>query len=219
MKRIISVLLVAVCIGMAMPAQAQLQWGIKGGANLSSASLKNTKLLKGDSYTGFFVGPMLEFTVPVMGLGVDAAVVYSQTGINMTVNGTGESESVKQHGIEIPVNLKYTIGLGKMAGVFVAAGPQFGFGLKSDDMGDFWSGVSDNEELADLKEDGANFFNKSNFSINVGVGVKLLGHLQVGVNYNIPMGKTAEYDGLINTAIGAFSAKTKTWQISAAYLF
>jgi hypothetical protein len=62
-------------------------------------------------------------------------------------------------------------------------------------------------------------FKKSNFSINVGVGAKLINHLQIGVNYNIPLGKTAEYDGVVDAIGGAFSAKTKTWQVSAAYLF
>ena len=35
MKKIISVLMVAVCLMMAAPAQAQLHFGVKGGLNLS----------------------------------------------------------------------------------------------------------------------------------------------------------------------------------------
>ncbi len=38
MKKIFSALLVAVCICMAMPAQAQINFGVKGGLNLSKAS-------------------------------------------------------------------------------------------------------------------------------------------------------------------------------------
>lgn len=38
MKKIISALMIAVCIGMAMPAQAQLiKFGVKGGVNLAKA--------------------------------------------------------------------------------------------------------------------------------------------------------------------------------------
>ena len=35
MKKIISVLMVAVCLMMAAPAQAQLHFGVKGGLNIS----------------------------------------------------------------------------------------------------------------------------------------------------------------------------------------
>lgn len=201
MKKIISVLFIAVCMCMAMPAQAQLQWGVKGGLNMSKASFSGSDF-KSDNYTGFFIGPMAEFTIPVIGLGVDGAIVYSQKGIKF--DAANESETLKQKGIEIPVNLKYNIGLGRLLGIYIAAGPQFGFDLNSDE----WKFY--NEEFS---------FKKSNLSINVGVGAKLINHLQVGVNYNIPLGKTAEYDGALSAIGGAFSAKSKTWQVSVAYLF
>lgn len=35
--------MIAVCIGMAMPAQAQLHFGVKGGLNLSKASFSDVK--------------------------------------------------------------------------------------------------------------------------------------------------------------------------------
>jgi hypothetical protein len=41
--------------------------------------------------------------------------------------------------------------------------------------------------------------------------VKLLNHLQVGANYNIPLGKTASFEDIEG------SYKTKTWQVSVAY--
>ena len=41
MKRIFGALMIAVCIGMAMPAQAQIHFGVKGGLNLSKASFSN----------------------------------------------------------------------------------------------------------------------------------------------------------------------------------
>ncbi|WP_455585109.1 porin family protein [Bacteroides sp.] len=201
MKKIINVLLIAVCFGMAMPAQAQLKWGLKGGLNMSKASFSGSDF-KSDNYTGFFIGPMAEFTIPIIGLGIDGAVEYSQKGIKLEAGNV--SESLKQKSIEVPINLKYTIGLGSMLGVFIAAGPQFGFDLNSDE----WKFYD--EDFS---------FKKSNFSLNVGVGAKLINHLQVGVNYNIPLGKTAEYDGVVSTARNAFSAKSKTWQVSVAYLF
>ena len=38
MKKIFGALMIAVCIGMAMPVQAQIHFGVKGGLNLSKAS-------------------------------------------------------------------------------------------------------------------------------------------------------------------------------------
>ena len=230
MKRTIHALLVAMALFMAIPATAQIQWGVKVGANLSNTSLKDVKLLEGDSYTGFFVGPTIDVAIPVAGLGVDGSVLYSMKGATLKgVDKKDENlveESFRQHALEIPINLKYSFGLGKMASVFVAAGPQFGFDLKSDDMSDFVNHLTDdfidgkkNDSSNELIEEGKGFFKKANFSINVGVGAKLFSHLQIGVNYNIPLGKTAEFEGMHDALETAFSAKVKTWQISLAYLF
>lgn len=46
MKKIISVLMVAVCLMMAAPAQAQLHFGVKGGLNISKLSFSRM-LLRG----------------------------------------------------------------------------------------------------------------------------------------------------------------------------
>jgi len=57
--------------------------------------------------------------------------------------------------------------------------------------------------------------------------VKLLGHLQAGATYNIPLGDTAEFDGFDITDVNdqyeavssAIGAKNKTWKIHVAYIF
>lgn len=192
MKRIINVLLVAVCLGMAMPAQAQLiKFGVKGGLNLSKADF-NKSDLKTDNFTGFFIGPMAEVTIPVVGLGVDGALLFSQRGVKVG------DESIKENGLDIPINLKYTIGLGSMLGVYVAAGPDFYFNF---------SGDKTYENVGRLNKKNAQV------GINLGAGLKLVKHLQVGFNYNIPLNKTAEWKD------ADLSYKTKMWQISAAYIF
>ena len=190
MKKIFGALLIAVCIGMAMPAQAQIHFGVKGGLNLSKASFSNVKEnFKKDNFTGFFIGPMAEFNIPIVGLGVDAALLFAQRGIK--VSDADADVTVKQNGIDIPVNLKYNIGLGSLAGIYLAAGPDFYF--------DFEKKTGIDKKKAEV-------------GINVGAGLKLLNHLQVGANYNIPLGDTADIDG-------GGSYKTKTWQVSVAYIF
>ncbi len=183
MKKIISLLMLAVCLAVAVPAQAQLKFGVKGGLNLSKLDVNGNKI--SDNTTGFFIGPMAEFTVPVVGLGVDGALMYSQRG----------KDAYKEQGIEIPVNLKYTIGLGSTLGVYLAAGPDFFFNFKDVDL----TGVD--------KKD-------AQVGLNLGAGVKLMGHLQAGFTYQIPLGNSFELANLSNAG-----AKTKTWQILLAYTF
>lgn len=196
MKKIFGALMIAVCMGMAMPAQAQINFGVKGGLNLSKASFSNvSKNFKKDNFTGFFIGPMAEFNIPIVGLGVDASLLFAQRGI--TVSEGNDEYTVKQNGIDIPVNLKYNIGLGNLLGIYLAAGPDFYFDFASD------------KTIEGVKTDKR----KAEVGINVGAGVKLLNHLQVGANYNIPLGDTAKLEGIDG------SYKTKTWQVSVAYIF
>lgn len=191
MKKIIGALMIAVCIGMAIPAQAQINFGVKGGLNLSKASLSDVPgNFKKDNFTGFFIGPMAEFNIPIVGLGVDASLLFAQRGIK--VSEAGDEITIKQNGIDIPVNLKYNIGLGSLVGIYLAAGPDFYF--------DFEKKTGIDKKKAEV-------------GINVGAGVKLLNHLQVGANYNIPLGDTADIKGTEG------SYKTKTWQVSVAYIF
>lgn len=104
------------CMFMAMPAQAQLiKWGVKGGVNLTKIDWDGGYKGNKDNSAGFFIGPMAEITIPIVGLGVDGALLFSQRG----------KGDVKQIGAEVPINLKYTIGLGSLLGVYFAAGPDF----------------------------------------------------------------------------------------------
>ena len=101
MKKVFSILMVAVALMVAAPAQAQLiKFGVKGGLNLTEIDMKGSANWWEENTTGFFIGPMMEVTLPILGLGVDGAVMYSQRGKGAT----------KQQGVEVPLNLKYSIG-------------------------------------------------------------------------------------------------------------
>ena len=195
MKKLFSVLMVAVALMMAAPAQAQIfKFGLKGGMNFTKldTDVKSWYDAKENS-TGFFVGPMAEITLPIIGLGIDGALLYSQ-------RGDGE---VEQQGLEVPVNLKYTIGLGSMLGFYVAAGPDFFFNFKDVDV----------ESIETTK---------TQVSVNIGAGLKLLRKLQVGVTYQIPLQESHDLKN-ISLAPGAKEVKTgvknATWQASLAYIF
>ena len=193
MKKVLSTLALMACIMMALPAQAQLKFGLKGGLNISKVTFSASDI-NSDNRTGFFIGPMAEFTIPVIGVGIDAAALYTQSGAKMKYENESLDKNLKT--IEIPVNLKYNFGLGSMAGVYVAAGPQFGFNVGSGHLGDY-----------DIKD--------CNTTFNVGADVKLISHLQIGVNYNFSINKVAKYE----EEGKKYDMKKNTWQVSLAYLF
>ena len=193
MKKVLSTLALMACIMMALPAQAHLKFGLKGGLNISKVTFSASDI-NSDNRTGFFIGPMAEFTIPVIGVGIDAAALYTQSGAKVEYENESYDKNLKT--IEIPVNLKYNFGLGSMAGVYVAAGPPFGFNVGSGHLGDY-----------DIKD--------CNTTFNVGAGVKLISHLQIGVNYNFSINKVAKYE----EEGKKYDMKKNTWQVSLAYLF
>lgn len=197
MKRNISVLIIGLLLLVAMPMHAQFfQWGIKGGANVAKISYNK------DNMGGFFIGPIVEFTVPVLGVGIDGAFLYDQRGVKSNEN------NYKQSGIDIPVNLKYTLGINRMFGIYVGLGPNFYFNFKGND--------------------GWIHKRKAMVGMNFGAGVNLFKHLQLGFNYNIPFDKSGYIDlAAMEKYFGNYHSyddsrknyKIRTWQISLAYLF
>lgn len=207
MKKIFTSIVFAAALFAAIPSQAQVKFGLKGGYNITSMSI-SSDVVKKSNQTGFFVGPTAKFTLPIVGLGIDAAALYDQREAKLD-NGT-ESSTVSEKSINIPINLRYSIGLGSLASIYLAAGPQFGFNIGGKNYN--WS-------------EGTNYeLKKSNISINVGAGVTLANHLEIGCTYNIACGKTGEFT--YTTAVKAASKeivskanRTNAWQIYAAYYF
>lgn len=202
MKKIFTIMAFAAALISAAPANAQIKFGLKGGLNVTNMSLSSDVIAKSNQ-TGFFVGPTVKVTLPIVGLGVDAAALYDQREAEL---GEGSAkETLTQKNINIPVNLRYGIGLGSMASVYFAAGPQFGFNVGSKNLFD------GNFKMKD-----------SNFSVNVGAGVSLVNHVEIGFTYNIACGKTGEmniWDAVSDQVISKKSARMNAWQISAAYYF
>lgn len=245
MKKIACMAAIVAALLFATPAQAQFCWGIKGGVNVGNNDLTVLKdkeaAFNMDNYSGFFIGPKAELRIPILGLGVEAAALYSQKGMKLA-----EGETFKQNSFQIPLSAKYAFGLGNIANVFIAAGPEFGFNVGETQK--LVNGLTFNNE--NKPESGSvqgYIAEKSTLSINAGIGVTLLNHLQVAINYNMPWGKTGEFvyidsseienaediqngqitfdalEKLSNTADKAKTAinniKAGTVQLSVAYLF
>lgn len=181
MKKITCMAIMAAMLLMAIPAQAQFSWGIKGGVNLGGndlTMLTNKKsAFDATNYTGFFIGPKAEVRIPVLGLGIELAAMYAQKGMVLT-----DLDIFKQNSIQIPLNIKYSLGLGNVANFFIAAGPEFGYNVGE-------TGAAVQLESGEVK---AYLIDEYALSINAGLGFTLFNHLQIGVNYNMPWGKSGE---------------------------
>ena len=185
---------------LANHVDAQVKFGVKAGLNLSSISMSELDNWDriADSRTGFQVGPIMEITVPLLGVGADIAVLYSQRGASI------QGETFKSDFIEVPLNLKWKFGL-PIAKVYVAAGPYIGFSIGDS----VWKNLKTQME-------------NDSFSagLNIGAGVELLSHLQVGANYTY--GLTNNYGGDLSIGDQLFKGndgKVRGWSITAAYLF
>lgn len=208
MKKIFATFLLSVLL--ALPSDAQVKFGLKGGLNVTDMSL-SSKVFDASNRAGFFIGPTVKVSLPLTGLGVDGSVLYDQRSAKIE-NESGETQTVKQQQITIPINLRYGVGLGSLASVFLFAGPQVGFNVGDKDYK--WTDTSNYS----LK--------KSNFSVNVGLGATVIQHLQITANYNIACGKTADVTLLkgVEEAAGQVAglkskSRNNSWQIGLAYFF
>lgn len=199
MKRVIYVTMFVSMLFVSAATKAQIKFGVKGGVNISSVKL-NKDIVSSDNITGFHVGPMIEAMIPAMGLGLDAAVLYSQKGIDLNDDNW---ESMTTDYIDVPVNLKWKFGLPVLKG-YLAAGPYVGFRVGGDKL---WEMPGSIKNQVKAKSFGA--------GINLGAGVEIISHLQVGFNYGI--GITDNYE--VYRQGESTNAKTRTWSISAAILF
>ena len=205
MKKIFTAIIAAVALLTATSAQAQIKFGLKGGLNVTNMSFSRDVVDKSNR-TGFFVGPMVKVTIPLAGLGLDAGVLYDQR--EAEASDEGDKLSVKQRSINIPINLRYNFGFSSLVGAYVAAGPQFGFAV--------------GDKSFQWDEDVNYDVSKTNFSVNVGAGVTLFSHLEVGFTYNIACGKTGEvnvWDVASSTWNQVTRGRANAWQVSAAYWF
>ena len=184
-------------IGAHAQEGSKLRFGLRGGVNLTEMTLKDSDF-DTDNRMGFFVGPTVKFSLPVVGMGLDISALYNYRESEVA------GETVKQHTLDIPLNIRYSIGLGSVANIFAAVGPQVAFNL------------GDKEVDLDLVNDWR--FRDSFFSFNVGGGITLINTLELSARYNIPIGNTNDVTWS-DASDKVFHAKTNNWQVGLAYYF
>lgn len=207
MKKMMLLLAAAMLLSVST-SQAQIQWGIVGGTNLSKVNFSKDldRLpynLKSKNMSGWYIGPKVNVKIPIVGLGVDAALEFSQKKLQAHNNEVNSSKTFRS--VEIPINLRYNFSAGKLASVYLATGPQFGFNVGNK-----------NWKLKNVESAYEETFKKSNMSTswNVGAGVKLLNHVEVGLLYNIALSKYYKKAGSED-----YNFRSNSFQIQAAILF
>lgn len=209
MKKSVLSLIMVLAMVTVLPVSAQIKFGIKGGMNLSQMSL-DKDVFNTTNRAGFFIGPTLKMVLPAPGLGLDLSALYNRQeakveGINNKVNTV-----LKQQQLIVPVNVKYGIGVGSIANVFVFAGPQIAFNI-GDKV----------KKISELKDQAAEWTMKSsNFSVNAGLGLTIATHFQVTANYNVGVGKTGDitWKG-VKESVENHKTQANSWRVGVAYFF
>lgn len=183
-------------------ANAQVRLGVKGGLNIASVHF-STDVLQSDNVTGFQIGPMIEGSLPLVGVGFDAAILYAQKGLETKTVG-GEKTTLKNDYIDVPVNLKWKLGL-PVVKVYLSAGPYVGFRVGGNKIWELPGSMVDQVKT-------------KNFSagLNFGAGVELISHLQVGLSYGL--GLTNNYS-MESLSLTKSDGKNRGWSVTAAILF
>ena len=211
MKRIFTSAAVAIVMLLAATsAQAQIKFGLKGGLNVTDMSLSK-EVFNADNQAGFFIGPTVKFSLPLIGLGIDAAALYDQR--QAKVKGEvgyeqiyREERSLDSKYINIPINLRYGIGLGSVASLNFFAGPQFGFNV--------------GKKHQELVAAASSYLTSWIFSVIDGACVTIASLFQVSANYNIACGRTG--DVTFSDAVDKVfkkNGRANAWQIGLAYYF
>ncbi len=207
-KLILSLALAAFALLPQTVSAFSFDWGVTAGYNLSKVKFSDNSYMdtfSSGNRSGWFLGPKIHLGL-IAGFGIDAAATYSQR--NMEIEG----KSNMLHSIEIPINVKYTFGLSDVVGVYISTGPQFGLGLGNEEWHISQIGSTDYTtfEREDLQT-----------TWNIGAGVRLFKHLDVGLGYNFALSKMGEaaIEDKTGMDLGDADCRTNTFQIQATYYF
>lgn len=207
-KHLLVIALVAVfAVGQ---ANAEFRFGVKAGANFSSMHLNSEwkDTFTSDNTAGFTGGVMTEFTIPIIGIGMDLSLMYTHVK-NELQSKTGqafEEGTVGKNFLEIPLNLKYKINLPVVNNVvrpMIFTGPTFAFKL-------------DKSIFKDIQT------KTCQVGWNIGLGVELFKHLQIAGGYTIGMNNVLKLTGGNIPGLGSINdvkLKNNYWTVTAAYLF
>ncbi|MBQ4292482.1 MAG: porin family protein [Muribaculaceae bacterium] len=200
---------VALIATVAVPATAQFKFGPRLGVAINNLHFSSKQdavkdLISTDNRAGFTGGLMAEFTAPVIGIGVDASLMYVRRSVK-TIDSEDpnvDNKVLKRDYFEIPINLKYKFSLpvaGNAVSPFLTTGPSFAFATSKEAIKEAYK-----NKAVDV-------------AWNIGLGVEFVKHLQIAASYGFGISKSlTKYAGINDIDV---EGKTRCWTITAAYLF
>ena len=207
-------LLFVLALVVVYPAAAQIGFGVRGGVNFANTKIDQAiieDVFDVKSIVGFQLGPTMEAMIPVIGVGADIGLIYSQRGFKLENKINGENGNARIGYLDVPLNLKWKPSLGFVK-FYVAAGPYVSVKISQNmDL----NGIIENETLSDMVDIKSKTFSAG---LNFGGGIELLQHLQVGFNYGLGLTDDYKNDSLTLDAV-AFNPRSSTWSVVAAYYF
>ena len=165
MKKILTIAAFTVFGFASMQAQ-EVNFGLKGGFNIATATGDNSKDF--DAVTSFHFGAMAEIPLSEK-FSFQPEVLYSGQGISIN------DDTLELKYINVPLMGKYYVA----KGLSLEAGPQVGFLVSAKAYGN------------DVKDS----FRTVDFGLNVGVGYKLENGLNFGARYNFGLTNINDISG------------------------
>jgi len=182
-----------------------VRFGLEAGTNVNHVTFSKD-ILSSENKMGFFVGPKLYFTLPIVGLGIDVSALYSRKTATIISNSWGTvANSNDLNYIEVPLNLRWNIG-SENIGVYLATGPQY----------DWFIG---DRTFRDIYNNYSTVFEQNVLTWNVGGGIMLLKHIQVGVTYNLPITNAGSISDTVSQSLDSENLKHHSWQVRLNYFF
>lgn len=189
-------------------SNAQLKFGVKAGANMSSFTTESDLInfVKGSNSYQFGV----VFQAKVLDFAIQPEVLYSVKGgkfNNSRLSSLLTDTEFESQNIEIPVNVQYGFDAG-LARVFVQGGPYVSF----------LTGGSINGSTGDFKNEKESF-NAMDFGLGVWAGAELLG-VQLAIRCDWGLTNIGEEKRVLGYNVNPFNElKNTNVSVSLAYLF
>ena len=212
MKKIIFTLIAIVAFCITAQAAGPFKFGVTAGMNITKGEVSSDEAnwngWSKDSESGWFAGFQFKATIPVVGLGLDASLVYSRENVKIE---EGETEHLDY--LAVPLHLRYDLELPAISYAFVPfifTGPQAGIAMTKLDK--TYRTLDEHFET--------NITNKDLvWRYDLGFGVILLNHLQAAYSYSFPLSNT--YEGKFKDKTSQFESDYKqgVHRISLTYFF
>lgn len=192
-------IMMLVVLFTSVAAQAQLKFGLTAGMRfdrLNDVKKHTGTNILGDNYNinGYYVGLKLDLNTPV-GFGFDFGLNFCNRNI----------DDENKWGMELPINLKYNINILPVVKPYLLAGLSC------------YANFDDIHYHYDMWGDSETWTERIEYALNLGFGVTLVNHIQVGLTYQIPIGTYYYYYDDFDT--GSYGKRASNWVASVTYLF